>query len=160
MDLGIRPPNARLTAADCASAGFWRVNGPVSVIICAVVGLAIGLGCFAAQPDLGPNLSTVTGIAAMIAGVGAIPAGWLWWSYSVPRWRIWALRTVDNWPELEALAIKQGLIWPRGSSFEQTEFKTPEMRALEQALLQERDKEYSPDRQLGQRRSRRAPNKT
>ena len=57
------------------------------------------------------------------------------WSREVPKWRIWALRNVDNWPELERRAIEGKLIWPRGNIFEKTEIKTAEVHELEEELL-------------------------
>jgi len=47
---------------------------------------------------------------------------WIWWSYAVPRWRSWALaRGVDS-DELQAVAQREKLVWPRGHIFERTEF--------------------------------------
>jgi len=51
-------------------------------------------------------------------------SGWLWWSYSVPRWREWALKqpgvTSD---ELQKAAEAAMIVWPKGNFFEKTEFK-------------------------------------
>jgi hypothetical protein len=50
-------------------------------------------------------------------------AAWVWWSFTVPRWRDWALdRGID--PErLQKFAFRTGLTWPKGSLFERTEFR-------------------------------------
>ena len=51
--------------------------------------------------------------------------GWLWWSYSVPRWREWALKQPGiNPDELQKAAEAATLVWPKGHFFEKTEFKT------------------------------------
>ena len=42
---------------------------------------------------------------------------WTWWSFNVPKWRIWALERVDDWPSLESDAIEAGLIWNENSLF-------------------------------------------
>ena len=86
-----------------------------------------------------PILGTVIAIAAVFGMTAPIWGAWLWWSSTVARWRIWALQNVDNWRALEQAAIAGNVIWPRGSIFEKTEFKTPEERALERALLRARD---------------------
>jgi hypothetical protein len=50
---------------------------------------------------------------------------WLWWSYSVPRWREWALKQPGiNPDELQKAAEVATLVWPKGHFFEKTEFKT------------------------------------
>jgi len=51
-------------------------------------------------------------------------AGWLWWSYEVPRWRKWALEQPGvNPDELQAAAEVALLVWPKGRFFEITEIK-------------------------------------
>jgi hypothetical protein len=49
--------------------------------------------------------------------------GWLWWSFTVPRWRRWALRNGAPADRLHKLAVATGLVWPKGWIFEKTEFK-------------------------------------
>jgi hypothetical protein len=50
--------------------------------------------------------------------------GWLWWSYSVPRWREWALKQPGiNPDELQKAAEVATLVWPKGHFFEKTEFR-------------------------------------
>jgi hypothetical protein len=61
----------------------------------------------------------------------AIAAPWLWWSYSVPKWRLWAYERVENIPELIEEAVAVGLIWPPGHFFEKTEIKSKEHAAKE-----------------------------
>jgi hypothetical protein len=49
---------------------------------------------------------------------------WLWWSYSVPRWREWALKQPGvNPEELQKAAEVVTLVWPKGHFFEKTELK-------------------------------------
>ncbi len=58
----------------------------------------------------------------MILGMvfSIIPA-WIWWSFNVVKWKVWAFSNVRNVHELKRKAIKENLIWPDGSSFEKTE---------------------------------------
>lgn len=48
---------------------------------------------------------------------------WLWWSYTVPRWRDWALNDGIERERLQKYAVRTGLTWPAGSPFEKTEFR-------------------------------------
>lgn len=47
--------------------------------------------------------------------------GWLYWSFSVPKWKLWSLRNVRNVHEWKERAIKEKLIWTDGSPFAKTE---------------------------------------
>ncbi len=60
---------------------------------------------------------------------------WLWWAFMVPRWRVWAYRLTNDVDELNKLALRIRLIWPRGGWFYKTEIKT-------QAIASE-EKEYN-----------------
>jgi hypothetical protein len=52
--------------------------------------------------------------------------GWLWWSFTVPRWRRWAQEKGIDRDKLHRAALATGLVWPRGSFLEKTEFKIKE----------------------------------
>jgi uncharacterized membrane protein len=54
--------------------------------------------------------------------LGVIPA-WLWWSISVPRWREWAKQQGADEERTQFLGQRSGLVWPKGSIFEKTEFR-------------------------------------
>ncbi len=57
----------------------------------------------------------------------SIISGWLWWSYTVPRWRKWALQQPGVSPdELQAAAQDVKLVYPKGHVFEKTEFRSRE----------------------------------
>ncbi len=67
----------------------------------------------------------VTGkVAGVLLGlvVGTIPA-WLWWSYAVPRWRDWLEDQGIAEARVYDLAVKSGLVFPRGFFLEETEFR-------------------------------------
>ena len=137
MDLRVLSPQRRKSAWYCLIFGHTIVTFPALLII--------GAGFFAfifpmAEASAGTrNTSTLL----VLVGAALVPftIGWLWWSFALPQWRIWALRTVDNWPKLEGIAVMTGLAWPRGWIFEKTEFKSAEQRVLETALLRARDSE-------------------
>lgn len=53
----------------------------------------------------------------------SICIGWIWWSYKIVKWKIWAFSQVEpvNSYKLYENAIGVGLIWPTGSIFNKTE---------------------------------------
>jgi hypothetical protein len=63
--------------------------------------------------------------------------GWGWWSFALPRWRLWAYERVASTGEVHVRALASGLVWPRGSFPERTEFQSPRMRQRQSEL--ERD---------------------
>ena len=105
--------------------GTLWVNGPVGVIL--IGGLAVAW--FLARLAH-PGNGRLQGLdAASIAGF-AVPfvLAWLWWSVSVPKWRIWALERTTDWPALKMKAIQAGLIWDEttaaGRLFRRTEIRS------------------------------------
>lgn len=85
-------------------------------------------------------------ILAMAAGFGryvpllflASPlVAWIWWSVSVPRWRLWAYERVPSTGRLQTMALAAGLVWPRGFFIEKTEIKSAAHRQREQELERE-----------------------
>lgn len=63
---------------------------------------------------------------AIICALVLIAPGWLWWSFSVPRWRRWALRRGAPPHELQLLAERTGLVWSKGFVLEKTELPLPD----------------------------------
>lgn len=59
---------------------------------------------------------------------------WLWWSISVPKWRLWTLQRVENISQLYMKAVQAGLMWPRGHFFEKTEIRSNTHAIQEQEL--------------------------
>lgn len=53
---------------------------------------------------------------------------WLYWSFTVPIWKIWAYTNVRNVHELKLKAQKNGFIFKDGNFFEKTEIKSYEQR--------------------------------
>lgn len=105
--------------------GQLVVNLPVILIILGVFGIGIVLLLVmdARFPALS-GWSFPLGIFGMII-IGPL-TGWLWWSFSVPRWRKWALKKGVSEDKLQKWAVATGLVWPKGSIFEKTEFRVKE----------------------------------
>jgi len=150
--LGIVPPNERKSVKECVSRGSWWVNGPVGLIMFGGFGLLFIIGWLIGWPpahhanvaqlsilDSGGVIAGVLFVVIALVVMSPIVLAWIWWSITIPKWRIWALQNVDHWPELETAAIEAKLTWPRGSIFEKTEIKSREQRELEQALIRYRD---------------------
>jgi hypothetical protein len=94
--------------------GSTRVNLPIPFIMIGVWIVGGILGAFVFR-------SMIVSIASFLLG---FVAGWLWWSYTIPRWRKWALEQPGvNPEELQAAAEAALLVWPKGHFFEKTEIK-------------------------------------
>ena len=100
--------------------GLLVVNAPVMVLL-------VGPGAAAHY------LVSKTPIVITAAAIGFVLA-WLWWSVSVPRWRLWAYERVADIPQLKQRAVEVGLTWRDGSLFSRTEIKSADMVARERAL--------------------------
>jgi hypothetical protein len=108
-----------MSNAKAIAIGSLVVNGPVLFLLCAPVVIYI----------LAPRFAWVT-FAYPLFFVGA----WLWWSLTVPRWRIWAYEHVASAQELKRAAVAANLTWPSGSFFEKTEIKSSAIRYREKQL--------------------------
>jgi hypothetical protein len=109
-----------VTVDKALTRGQLAVNIPVFIIMFGVMGLLFYL----ATKKLIPFYFGPTSIV-----LGPLVA-WIYWSFAITRWRIWAFSNVDDVHELKALAISGQLIWPDGSFFERTEIRTKKERVL------------------------------
>jgi hypothetical protein len=89
--------------------GQLFVNLPVLIIIATVAALGFRL--------YGP----IGGVVGLFLGP---LVAWIWWSFSVPRWRQWAKEKGADEERTQTLAVKTGLVWPKGHFFEKTEFRS------------------------------------
>jgi len=60
--------------------------------------------------------------------VGGFVLGWLYWSFAITYWRIWAFENVRNVQDLKRQAVRAKVIWPDGSWLEKTEIRSHEQR--------------------------------
>src|ERR1700744_4111929 len=81
------------------------------------------------------NVSDIISRSLMISGifVGAF-LGWLYWSLTIMKWRLWAFENVRNVHELQRKAIEGQLIQRPGSFWEKTEIRTAADKAKWEAL--------------------------
>jgi hypothetical protein len=105
-----------MSAVKAVLVGHLVVNVPVLAII-ALVGW-VGNVWVGWRQAYGTSLP-IGWVVGLFAGCAV---AWLWWSWSVPRWRRWALGQGAAPDQLQRLAAATLLVWPKGSIFERTEF--------------------------------------
>jgi hypothetical protein len=104
--------------ADAIKKGQRNVNVPV---------FAIQSGLWVVCIILMAYTSTPVWIGVVI-GVLAFVFAWLYWSFAITRWRLWAFEHVRNVHQLKERAIAKKLLWPDGNIFEKTEIRTAVQR--------------------------------
>ncbi len=119
-----------VSVEDAITRGHRFVNYPVWVLLAAPAVLIVGFG-----PRLdeffGVNLAGKLQVAFFVV---CFVAAWVWWSFAVPKWRLWAYERVSDIAELKRQAVAQKLVWPDGSIFEKTEIKSKAHAMKERAL--------------------------
>ena len=103
-----------------------------------MVGILLGLPIVAillsAQFDLTPWIIAAGGVLGFLFS-------WLYWSYAITHWRIWAYENVRNLHELKHKAFEHHLIKEDGTFSQRTEIRTKEqkhkLRQLEKKFLDE-----------------------
>ncbi|MCY1646688.1 hypothetical protein OVA11_06250 [Caulobacter sp. SL161] len=105
-------------------AGYWRVTLPVWLVTMALIWPPILYLGVEQAFDTSGGLRIVCGF--LVAGLAA---GWMWWSFSAPRWRLWAYQRVTDLAKLEQLAVADGLVWPVSHPLTRTEFRFGELGA-------------------------------
>lgn len=127
-------PQYTVTVNAALRRGHFLVNGPVVILLLAgFLTLAYAINLVPAGGGLEDFAKL---IAAPVGMILAIVPAWIWWSVTVPKWRLWALENVDDWPKLKRRAIATGLIWPDGSIFARTEIKSARHARAEHELEQ------------------------
>jgi len=101
--------------------GQIEVNGPVTIILVVVPILSIFLSSMIFPKEY-------VGIGIFTGLILGFVLAWLWWSYKIVKWRIWAFEHTkkSNWNSLKERAVIQKLIWNDGSIFEKTEIRSKE----------------------------------
>lgn len=61
------------------------------------------------------------GLLARIIAISGFIASWLYWSFAITRWKVWAFDNVRNVHDLKKRAIAEKLIWSDGSVWNKTE---------------------------------------
>ena len=100
--------------------GLLFVNTPVLIIMLGP------LWVFAAAIENG-HIDRSYNWVGLVVFVSGFVFAWLWWSLTVPRWRVWAYERVEDIPALKQSAVEVGLTWPDGHFFSKTEIKSKEL---------------------------------
>lgn len=103
-----------VTVDDAISKGHRMVNYPVMVIIFVTIGVTFYLS----------NQKIIPTWGILVGLILAVVIAWLWWSFMITKWRLWAFENVRNVHELKKRAIQERLIWANDSIFEKTEIRT------------------------------------
>lgn len=86
-----------------------------------------GLAVFIISASNKNTFFIVSAVSIFICGF-IVP--WIWWSFQVVKWKIWAFTNVADIKSLEKRAIAAQLIWDHGNWFEKTEIKNNEEKFL------------------------------
>jgi len=92
-------PSKAIGTLKAVLVGWLSVN--VRAILIMLVGIWLGLGVF----------QSIWWVAILSGFV----LGWLWWSYTMPRWRRWAHQHGISPAQLQTYAVRAGLAWPAGT---------------------------------------------
>lgn len=104
------PPKPKISLPTAIAIGQIVVNLPVLLTLC-FGGLVL-------------VVSVVYGyVWGYLAFIFIFFGAWLWWSFTVPRWRMWALKRGVDAYELQKWGVVTGLLWPKGVIFERTELR-------------------------------------
>lgn len=112
--------NRKLSVRTAHFLGQTIVNGGVILIMFGVWILSFVL-------VLKANLS----VWFIFIGIFAGPLiAWMWWSFSIPRWRYWTRQHLneEEIEELHRLSINSQLEWQRGHVLEKTEIRSSEYK--------------------------------
>ena len=107
--------------------GLLVVNGPVLIFLVGPLLL------FSVIVDRG-MVSRDFNWVGLVVFIGGFVLAWLWWSLSVPKWRLWAYQRVVDIPALKRQAVDVGLTWPDNHVFGRTEIKSSAHEKLEREL--------------------------
>ncbi len=100
-----------VTVDEAISRGRRMISYPVMVIMFGIIGVSVYLS----TENLIPVSYLIIGI------VSGLLLGWLYWSFMVTKWKVWAFDNVRNVHELQRKAVEAQLIWNEGSFWGKTE---------------------------------------
>ena len=106
--------NETVSVDEAIRKGHRIVTYPSIAIMVGVAGVSV----YAGTKHLLPGWSILMGV--LVAFVGA----WLYWSWKITKWRLWAFENVGDLRELKKRAVLENLIWEQGSWFEKTEIRS------------------------------------
>ncbi len=118
-----KPVSKRMAIA----VGLLFVNIPVLIIMLGP------LWVFAAAIENG-HIDRSYNWVGLVVFLSGFVLAWLWWSLTMPRWRVWAYERVEDISALNQSAVEVGLTWPDDHFFGKTEIKSKELKNRERDL--------------------------
>lgn len=116
----------QITVQEAINKGQQTVNYPVFAVM--IIGIAFSIFLF--------NITIHQAIPTTFLLLSIFIFPWLYWSFAIVYWRIWAFTNVRNVHELKRKAIEGKLIWPDESIFNKTEIRnSKQQRILDQLEL-------------------------
>ncbi len=115
-----------VTVNEAISRGQKTVNYPVFgiMILCLIFSVYL----------FSTSIPIIISILFLICSITVFP--WIYWSFAIVYWRIWAFSNVRNVHKLKRKAIEGKLIWPDDSYFNKTEIRSEkQQRILERLKL-------------------------
>ena len=99
--------------------GLISVYGPIVLFVVSCCLLSNYIAVNIVKSSIADFIVTVTLFISIVVG-------WVWWSYKIVKWKVWAFSQVDlqGAYDLYNQSIECGLIWPAGSFFNRTEIWT------------------------------------
>src|SRR5689334_10479370 len=97
-----------ISVEDAIARGHRLVNYPVWALLAAPAVLTVGFGR-RIEEFFGANLASKLEVTFFVV---CFVAAWVWWSFAVPKWRLWAYERVSDITELKRQAVAQKLVWP------------------------------------------------
>lgn len=103
--------------------GQLMINIPVKIIMI-VVPIILPIGLLIVFPKEQIIFAVLIGI--FIGIFLGFALAWIWWSFRIPNWRIWAFENTKraDWVVLKQRAINEKLIWEDGNKFGDTEIRS------------------------------------
>jgi hypothetical protein len=121
-----------VTVDEALRKGKRSINIPIYIILFGMIGLSVYF----------VSVQSFSGWYNAAGVTGGFVFAWLYWSFAITRWRLWAFENVRNVHELKQRAIKETLIWPDDSFFNRTEIRTADQT---QRLISLENKFSRPD---------------
>ncbi|HLY56150.1 MAG TPA: hypothetical protein VKS60_11370 [Stellaceae bacterium] len=90
---------------------LWVTLPSALLLLAGFAAVYIWTNLTAVDPTVDIVRDVVHGIITVAGYAAAFALGWLWWSFTVTKWRIWAIERTGDWPGLERAAIRAGIIW-------------------------------------------------
>ena len=121
--------NENITVEQAISRGKWLIKYPIFFIFIFLI--------FIESVYFKDTINKA--VETIITVLLGILISWLYWSFAITKWRIWAFTNVRNVHELKIKALKNGLIFKEEGLLEKTEIRNFEekekLKQLEKKFL-------------------------